>query len=144
MLHAQTAWLRLLVAALFAAAQRCAPELGELLYDLGERLQLGEDYRQVALAIAALPETQTVEVKEVEEVKEQVEVPKRREDLEALQAPQFDEGFAFRKAGGKGPKGPPKGRTWHEIGVVWVPRGGVQSHERLCLQGALAGAAALQ
>ena len=45
---------QLLVAALFAASERCGAELGELLYDLGERLQAGEDYRHVALAIAAL------------------------------------------------------------------------------------------
>lgn len=46
---------QLLSSALFAASERSPDPLGDLLWQLGDRLQAGDDYKDVALAIQALP-----------------------------------------------------------------------------------------
>ena len=46
---------QLLSAALFAASERAPDPLGDLLWQLGDRVKAGDDYRDVALAIQALP-----------------------------------------------------------------------------------------
>lgn len=46
---------QLLSSALFAASERSPDPLGDLLWQLGDRLQAGDDYKDVALAMQALP-----------------------------------------------------------------------------------------
>eukprot|EP00913_Durusdinium_trenchii_P008616 g8090.t1 len=46
---------RMLCGALFAASERSPEPLGDLLWQLGDRLKAGESYKDIALAIQALP-----------------------------------------------------------------------------------------